>query len=518
MNRRLITLLITANFVLSLTAQIENLPICEGKFKPTDESLKQYKYPEWFRDAKFGIWAHWGPQSVPRHGTQYGWRMYQSDYYDCEKGEYKSASAAYSFHVKNYGHPSEFGFKDIIPLWKAERWNPEELMKLYKRAGAKYFVGLAVHHDNFFLWDSKIHPKWNSVNMGPKKDVVALWQQAAKKEGLYFGVSEHLERSYCWYQTSRGSDRLGDKAGVPYDGANPEYEDLYHAKADSCDCDIVSEPYSGHWTKNPKWHREWYDRIKELVDNYHPDLLYSDCVLPFGDVGRSLVAHYYNMGLTYNKQGVVYNCKEMSEGRWVHDLERGVVEGISEYPWQTDTSLGYWFYKVDEKYKSAQEVIQMLVDIVSKNGNLLLNVVQTPEGDLEDDVLQILEGIATWITDNGDAIYGTRPWRVYGEGPSVTEGREKNRLGGLKDVHKYQAADFRFTTKGKTLYTFCMEKPIADIHIKSLGLKTETGKKVSSIKLLGSKEKIKWTQNGEELIIQKPAQLPEYDTVVFAIN
>jgi alpha-L-fucosidase len=512
---KLLSLVMVINLVLPVFAQIENLPMCEGKYKPTDESLQQYKYPEWFRDAKFGIWAHWGPQAVPRQGDWYARQMYEGASYNCETGEYKKPHPYYTYHVEHYGHPSEFGFKDIIPLWKAERWNPEELMKLYKRVGAKYFVGLAVHHDNFFLWDSKIHPKWNSVNMGPKKDVVALWQQAARKEGLYFGVSEHLEHSYCWFQFSHGSDQLGSMAGVPYDGANPEYEDLYHAKADSCDCNIASEPYFGYWTKNPKWHREWYDRIKELLDNYHPDLLYSDCVLPFGDVGRSLIAHFYNSDLnTKAKKGVVYTCKQDSEGKWVHDHERGVAEGISEYPWQTDTSIGDWFYRTGQRYMTSSQVIQMLVDIVSKNGNLLLNVVQTPEGDLEDDVLQILERIAVWIADNGDAIYGTRPWKIYGEGPST----EKQATGYGSEVRPYQQGDLRFTMKGKTLYAFCMEKPEGNIHISSLGLKTATGKKISSVKMLGSKENIKWSQNDDEVIIHKPTNLPEYNTVVFEIH
>jgi alpha-L-fucosidase len=504
-------LFIAVSITFSVCAQTENLPVHEGKFKPTDASLKQYKYPEWFRDAKFGIWSHWGPQAVSGNSDWYAREMYQGDYYDCEKGVYKQANPAYTYHQKQYGHPSEFGFKDILPLWKAGKWNPEELMKLYKKAGAKYFVSMGVHHDNFFLWNSKLHPKWNSVNMGPKKDVVGLWQQAAKKEGLYFGVSEHLAASYTCFQDSHKSDRLGDKAGVTYDGNNPEYWDLYHEPA---------QPGDGGWlTNNPKWHRDWYDRIQELVDLYHPDLLYSDSPLPFGDVGRSLVAHYYNTALKYNKKGVVYNCKIMpSDGRWVRDVERGITEEISEDPWQTDTSIASWFYTFGMKYRTGSEIIQMLVDIVSKNGNLLLDVTQTPEGDLEFGALQILDDLAVWIADNGEAIYGTRPWKVYGEGPSVTEKQEKGEFDGIKDVRNYRQGDLRFTVKGNNLYVFCMEKPEGDISVKSLGLKTATGRKIKSIRLLGSKEKLKWTQNNEETVIQKPKQLPGYKTVVFVVK
>ncbi|KAA6314444.1 hypothetical protein EZS27_034940, partial [termite gut metagenome] len=481
-----------------------------GKYKPTDESLKNYKYPEWFRDAKFGIWSVWGPMAVARQGDWYARHLYESDYYDCEKQKYRKAHPHHSYHREHYGHPSEFGYKDIIPLWKAEKWNPEELMKLYKRAGAKYFCTIATHHDNFFLWNSKLH-RWNSVNMGPKKDVVGIWQAAAKKEGLYYGVTEHLGASYTWFQGAHQSDRLGDKAGVPYDGANPEYWDLYHEPTQSGD---------NNWlTTNPKWHREWYDRIQELVDIYHPDLLYSDSELPFGNVGRSLVAHYYNTALKYNKKGVVYTCKLIdSEGRWVRDIERGAAEGISQYPWQTDTSIGDWIYRDNDNYKTSNEIIQMLIDIVSKNGNLLLNVLQTPEGDLDPKEIRILEEIAVWIADNGDAIYGTRPWEIYGEGPSVTEQQEKGQFDGVKDVRAYKQGDLRFTMKGKTLYAFSMEKPEGDIHISSLGLKTATDQKIKSITLLGSKEKIKWSQNKDEVLIQRPAQLPAYKTVAFAIK
>ena len=250
------------------------------KFKPTDESLSQYQYPQWFRDAKFGIWAHWGPQAVPRQGDWYA------------KNMYVEGSAQNKYHVTHYGTPSKFGYKDIIPLWKAEKWDPKKLMALYKMAGAKYFVSMASHHDNFFLWNSSIH-KWNSVKMGPHKDVVGLWQKAAKKEGLKFGVSEHLAASFNWFQPSHGADKTGDFKGVPYDGANPQYEDLYHQKADSSDMK--------KWiSSDPRWQKEWLSDITELIDIYHPDLLYSDSPLPFGDVGRQMLAHYYNDNISKN--------------------------------------------------------------------------------------------------------------------------------------------------------------------------------------------------------------------------
>ena len=507
-----LSLIVCAIFLLAQIgfAQNNDLPIAKGKFLPTDESLRQYEFPEWFRDAKFGIWSHWGPQAVPRQGDWYARKLYIADDYNRKTGQkLNKPNPAYTYHTKHYGHPSEFGFKDIIPLWKAEKFDPEALMTLYKRVGAKYFVSMGVHHDNFFLWNSKLH-RWNSVNMGPKRDIVLEWQKAAKKEGLKFGVSEHLGASYTWYQTAKGADTKGPKKGVPYDGNNPEYQDLYHKKL------TIGSP-DDWYTTDPELQKEWYVRIKELVDMYHPDLLYTDGSIPFNnEVGRSMIAHYYNQDLQRNKKNtVVYNCKEASDGRFVHDLERGIVKDIAPYPWQTDTSIGNWFYKAGQGYTSSDKIIQMLVDIVSKNGNLLLNVVQTPEGDLEPDVLQILEEMATWMDINGKAIYGTRPWHVFGEGPSLYKDQGKGHKEGIKDIRSYESGDIRFTTKGNIVYAFAMEHPDADLVIKSMPKET----KVKSVKMLGNKEKIKFYQQANgTLVINKPNAFPDYSVVVFEIK
>lgn len=468
-----------------------------GPFKPTDESLKQYKYPEWFRDAKFGIWSHWGPQAVPRQGDWYAKKMYQE------------GSPDYIYHVEHYGHPSEFGYKDIIPLWKAERWDPEKLMELYKKAGAKYFVSMGTHHDNFFLWNSKLN-QWNAVNMGPKKDVVALWQQAAKKQGLKFGVSEHLGASFTWFQSAHGADKLGPKAGILYDGSNLDYQDLYHAKTAPDDKDWL--------TKNGAFQLEWYRSIKELIDNYQPDLLYSDSKMPFEDAGRTMISHFYNQDILKNngRLEAVYTCKQPSGGLWVEDLERGVKDTVSQYPWQTDTSIGDWYYRTGQKYKTSTEVIQMLVDIVSKNGNLLINVVQTPEGDLEPDMLNILEELGVWTDVNGEGIYGSRPWKIYGEKPAD---KPVKKLGRFDENFGYSSKDIRFTTKGNTLYAFCLGKPEADIVIKSLAKKSKFSvRPVLSVSLVGSKEKISWKQTNDALVIRKPAALPAWQVTGFKIE
>ena len=448
------------------------------------DSLAQYQCPKWFQDAKFGIWAHWGPQSVPMDGDWYA------------RGMYEQGSGHYNYHVSHYGQPSKFGYKDIIPLWKAEKWDPARLMKLYKKAGARYFVSMGSHHDNFFLWNSKLH-RWNAANMGPHKDVVGVWQHEAKKNGMKFGVSEHLGASFTWFQSSHGSDKTGPLAGVPYDGADPQYADLYHEKADPGD----TEWYSN----NPKWQHEWYSEIKELIDNYHPDLLYSDGSLPFGnDVGLSMIAHFYNSNAALHggKVEAVYNCKQVSDGRWVEDLERGNMAKISPNPWQTDTSIGDWFYNRNWKYRPISWVVDTLVDNVSKNGNLLLNVVQRPDGSIDPEVETMLEQMAEWTKVHGEAIYGSRPWLVYGEGAARARG------GSFSEDFGYSAKDIRFTTQGATLYAISLAYPSNnELLVRSLAKTGDTSQNlIKSVSLLGYSGKLEWSQDKDGLLVKLPAQ------------
>ena len=458
------------------------LPVAAGPFQASFDSLKTYQCPEWFRDAKFGIWAHWGPQAVPMEGDWYAQRMY------------KQGDKDYKDHLERFGHPSEQGYKDIIPQWKAEKWDPERLMALYKKAGAKYFVSMGTHHDNFFLWNSKLH-SYNAVNMGPHRDVVGEWQKAAQKNGLKFGVSEHLGASFTWFQWSHKADKDGPKAGVPYDGANPKWQELYHFPA---------EPGDTKWySNNPKWHQQWYNEIKELVDGYHPDLLYSDGGVVFGTehiVGLSMIAHLYNENAARNggKCEAIYNCKQKSEGRWVEDLERGIMPKIEPNPWQTDTSIGDWFYNKNWKFRPVSWVIHMLVDNVSKNGNLLLNVVQRPDGTLDPEVETMLEDLAKWNAIHGEAIFGSRPWLVYGEGAVRTKG------GHFKEDFKYSAKDIRFTTKGGTLYALALGWP-EDGKLLVKTLATAAGK-ISDVALLGSDAKLDWKQTEAGLEVTLPAQ------------
>jgi len=478
--------------VANLVAQTPDYPIAEGPFKQDWESLKQYQCPEWFRDAKFGIWAHWGPQSVTGAGDWYARQMYME------------GGTQYKFHLAKYGHPSEFGYKDIVPLWKAEKFDPDRLMEKYKRAGAKYFVSMGVHHDNFDLWDSK-HHKWNSVNIGPKKDIVGLWAAAARKHGLRFGVSEHLERSYSWFNTNKGADKQGPKAGVPYDGNDPKFADFYFPPHD--DTSRVYPLNPPEW-----WKKQWFDRIKDLLDQHKPDLLYTDGGIPFEEVGRRLLAHFYNQNIQQHggKLEAVYNIKclldnpirrhgDYEEGVAVQDVERMVLNGIKNAPWQTDTSVGDWFHRDADKYKTPAEVVHLLADIVSKNGNLLINFTQKPDGTLDEGSEKVLDELAIWMPIHGEAIYGTRPWQIFGEGPAVD-------LLAVKPKAKpvYTAEDIRFTTKGESLYAIALGWPEdSKLVVRSLALPAG---KISDVTLLGFNGKLDWQQTSEGLAVTLPAK------------
>jgi alpha-L-fucosidase len=425
---------------------------------------------------------------------------------------YIQGSGQNQYHVAHYGPPSKFGYKDVIPLWKAEKWNPDELMDLYVKAGAKYFVSMGVHHDNFDLWNSKHNP-WNAVNMGPKRDVVGDWQRAARKHGLRFGVSEHLGASYTWYQPSHGADKDGPLAGVPYDGADPKYWSLYHNP---------TKPGDNGWlTNDPENQANWQARIRDLIDRYNPDLLYSDSGFPFGSVGAGLVSHFYNSNRARHggKEEAVYNCKQGPDGRWVQDVERGVLDGISPYPWQTDTSMGDWFYSRHQAYKTPATVIHMLCDIVSKNGNLLINIVQRPDGSIDEASLNMLHELAAWMPVNGEAIFGTRPWTVYGEGQAAVGGMFQ------EDRQNYTANDVRFTRKGNALYAIFLgwPKTVAGeegkVVIKALAADSPfvTGKQYK-VQLLGSKGVIRTQRTEQGLEIMLPPVAPTKYAVAFKIT
>ena len=480
------------------SAAQDSLPsIAKGPYDGTAEGLKKYKIPEWFRDAKFGMWAHWGPQSAAEYGDWYA------------RNIYVQGSDQNKYHVATYGHPSKFGHKDICRLWKGDQFDPDHLMQLYKRAGAKYFMSMGVHHDNFDLWNSKYQPRWNAVATGPKKDVVGLWRKAAQKHGLKFAVSEHLSNSYNWLAVSHGADKTGELAGVPYDGQDPAYADLYHPfpKGQPIPTQAMSR------VAPESWKLLYFRRIQDLIDNYQPDLLYTDGGIPFGDYGYRLVSHYYNVV----KNGVYTSKtkKDCDEGTCALDIERGIANEILPEPWQTDTCIGNWHYKRGIRYKTPKTVIDMLCDIVSRNGNLMLNFPLPNSGMLDADELKVLDGITGWMAVNSEGIYGTRPWKVAGNATVAAAGamgfNERNRK-------ELTASDVRFAKKGNVLYAFVMGWPEKEASIPTLALGGKLGVgRIHNVELLGHKGKVTYTQDDGALTVQMPAEKPSEYAITLKI-
>jgi alpha-L-fucosidase len=503
-----------------------DFPIAPGPFQPTRESLRQYRCPDWFHDAKFGIWAHWGPQSAPEVGDWYARNMYIQGH------------RQYEHHVKTYGHPSKFGYKDVIPTWKAENFEPDYLVGLYKKAGAKFFVSLGVHHDNFDLWNSRHQPRWNSVVTGPKKNIVQLFKDATVKHGLRFGVSQHLHASYEWMSTAFGSDKTGPLAGVPYDGNDPRYADLYHPKHEPA-------PQPGDVNRVPEsWKQQYLLRLQDLIDQLEPDLMYHDGVIRFERYGLKIVAHLYNRSAQRHggKIEAVYNSKGMEdcqEGTAVLDFERGIAEGIWPVPFQTDTCVAGWHYDREAKYRTPKQCVDLLVDVVSRNGTLLLNFPLKSDGTLDSTEMGILAELTTWIGANGEGIYGTRPWKICGEGPSVegtvldtsvfklapripddSPGATRSR-GARDNRPPLTARDVRFTTKGDALYAFVLGRPeTPEARIASLGTRSPqlAGRKVADVTLLGPANRLVWSQTEQGLTVKLPEKLPSEHAIGLKIS
>lgn len=465
-------------------------------FTASIESLKNYQCPEWFRDAKFGIYMHWGVYSVAEMGEWYARKLYMEE------------TPEYAHHVKTYGHPSEFGYKDFIPLWKAEHFDPDNLVALFKEAGAKYFAPCAVHHDNFDLWDSK-YQRFNAVNMGPKKDLIGMWKEATLKAGLKFGVTTHLSRSISWMNVSKGSDSSGPLKGIPYDGVDPEYSGLYH------DIPFGDTHRRAPFNAPKEWRDLWALRIKDLIDNYQPDHLYFDCALPFrgddmGKTGMDVIAHYYNNSIErYGELNSVMCIKERpwqglyAEGMTTLDYERGKAPDIRKDPWQTDDSMGPWGYRKGADYMSADATIDKLIDIVSKNGNMLLNVPIRADGTLDQKTIQILKEIGEWLSINGEAIYGTRPWYRFGEG-------ETNEIPKHVIESPYTWKDIRYTTKGDTLYGIILDWPGAgtDVILEHLAPGNNMISEIKDVSLVGYDSDLEWEQFGDGLKVILPENKP----------
>jgi alpha-L-fucosidase len=481
--------------------------VAKGPFQPTYESLSNYEVPDWYRDAKFGIWAHWGPQCQPEMGDWYAQHMYQFN------------NADYRFHVEHYGHPSKFGFKDICNIWKAEKWDPVALIALYKKAGAKFFAAMANHHDNMDMFDSTYQP-WNSVKVGPKKDIIGGWAKAARDAGLRLAVSSHAGRSWSWYNVAQGSDPSGPLEGIPYDGimTKAQGKSLWWEGLDPQDLYAQYHP-SNVRTADKAYSEKFFNRIIDLINKYDPDILYFDDTLfplyPATDVGPRIAAYLYNKSIErHGKLEAVMTGKGLNDAQrkaLVLDRERAVAGGGETIPWQTDTCIGDWHYRRSlfdqHRYKTPIQVIQMLIDIVSKNGNLMLNIPLPGNGAPDDDELKLLDELAKWIAPNGEAIYNTRPWTVYGEGPSTVAG---GRRGMGSDVRSYTSEDVRFTKKGDIVYAFLMGWPDSGkATIKNLATGSANfPKEISKVELLGSNIPLAFTRQETGLVVTMPDKKP----------
>ncbi len=471
---------------LMLLAVIAALPVqAQEKYQATWESLKKYQVPDWFRDAKFGIFIHWGVYSVPAFGSEwYPREMYRKD------------SKEFKHHVETYGPQAKFGYKDFIPMFKAEKFSPVQWVELFKKSGAKYVVPVAEHHDGFAMYNTALS-KWNAVQMGPKRDVLGELAAEIKKQGLIFGLSSH--RIEHWFFMNGGrrfeSDVLDPDNASFYGPAREENE-----------------------TPSAEYMNDWLLRCTELVNNYQPQLFWFDWWIeqPAMDPYRkSFASYFYNKGLSWNK-GVVLNYKNISfpDEAAVLDLERGKLAGIRALAWQTDDAIGNksWGYASGNTFKSAQYVITNLVDIVSKNGNLLLNIGPRADGTITDEETNVLLETGKWLDVNGEAIYGTRPWKLFGEGPT------ESASGSFADQKKpFTAKDIRFTVKGSTLYAIAMGQPAANTVINSLGQKSGNGS-IASVELLGSTEKVSWTQGPDALQIKPFKNYPAENAVVYKIS
>ena len=492
------------------------LSITPGIFTNTRASLQSYATPEWFGDAKFGIWSHWGPQSAVGDGDWYARMMYIE------------GSDQYNYHLKRFGPQSKVGYKDLVHLFTADRWDPEHLMGLYQKAGAKYFFSMGVHHDGYDLWNSKYQPRWNAVSSGPHKDVVGLWAAAARSRGLRFGVSEHLSNSFDWLAPAHLADTKGPYANIPYDGQNPAFADLYHDYSGMPANFAQSAEAMGRVAPD-WWKLQYFNRVKDLIDQHQPDLLYTDGGISLEQYGLGTVAELYNVGpvSASGHPEAVYFSKtppDCATGTCVLDRERGVLDNIAARPWQTDTCIGQWHYKLGQVYKTPKKVIDLLADIVSKNGNLLLNIPLPASGEPDAEELRVLEGITQWTSINGEAIYATRPWKINGEGPAMqvvvpSNGKEFDPNEGKKP--DLTAADIRFTTKGKTLYALVQGWPTGkELIIKSLATNSpQQPAKAVDIRLLGREaEPLKFTQDTTGLRVTLPSTKPTAADIGIALR
>lgn len=444
-------------------------------FQPDwDNIARNYKFPDWYTDGKFGIFIHWGVYSVPAYGNEW-----------YSRNMYIEGSNEFKHHVETWGKQTEFGYKDFIPLFTGEKFNADEWAALFKEAGARYVVPVAEHHDGFAMYDSKLNP-WNSVKMGPKKDIIGSLKAAFEKQGLILGVSTHRAEN-AWF----------------FNGGMKFPSDVQDTTITLYGRRYADQAYTEDFA------REWLVHTYELVTKYQPRLVYFDwtvndsVLMPYFN---RFLAYYYNNALDWG-EGVVVNTKQgYPTNIQVWDVERGKSGEMMQFPWQTDTFVGTksWGFISDEVYKTPGQIVHDLVDIVSKNGNLLLNIGPKPDGTIPEEQKNILLAIGKWLKVNGEAIYGTHCWKKYGEGNT------KSAKGSFTDneATPYTATDIRFTTKGNNFYAISLGWSDGNVVIKSLTPEVIGDAKILGVSMLGTDEHIAWEQTDKGLKVSFPSVKP----------
>lgn len=468
--------------------------VARGPFQPSWASLEGYRVPQWYLDGKFGIFIHWGAYSVPAFGSEW-----------YPRNMYRKGSPEFDHHVATWGPQATFGYKDFIPKFKAERFDAREWARLFRDAGAKFVVPVAEHHDGFPLYDCSL-TEWSAAKMGPKRDVVGELQKAVSAEGLVLGVSSH--RAEHWWFFDGGME-------FDSDVRDPRGAGLYGPARPQKRAEDQSEP------PDPAYLDDWLARTAELVDKYRPQLVWFDWWIEqpaFEPYLRRFAAFYYNRGAEWG-QGVAINYKKAAfpAKTAVFDVERGQLPGIRPRFWQTDTAISKnsWGYVAKQDYKTADAIVGDLVDIVSKNGALLLNIGPRPDGTIPEPEQEILRAIGRWLKTNGEAIYGTRPWAVYAEGPTEVVG------GSFNDTKRqaFTAQDFRFTTREGVLYAIALAPPGKSVTVKSLATQARHARgPVRGVRLLGHDDAVEWTQDARGLNISMPDRPHGEHVVVFAIS
>jgi len=544
--------------------------IAPGPFSADWKSFASDKLkpePGWWRAAKIGVWFHWGPQSMGRNGDWYARFLYQQPP-EGRKGR-ANGRFMYDEHIRRFGHPSEFGYMDVLNAWKAPEFNARKLIDFYASCGARYILVQGAHHDNFDLWNSKFQP-WNSVNVGPKRDIVGEMFAEARKRGLRVGMAFHADYSLWWYQPAFGSDKTGPKAGVPYDAATRtradgkgkwweglDPKDLYgiDLQAEALPGknirdgfftpvrDIFVHPETRDFAK--AYCLKWFNRLKQFVDDYDPDFLYTDGTEPFtgrgtakgviSDATAKVVAHMYNK--RYEKNKGVVDCMAVIKGGpripGVASPREGGYDGeIMRTPWVWEDTVGEWFFE-DNTFYSARPMVLQMIEAICRDGNFNINISLTPEGVLEPGGEKMWREFGEFLKTNGEGIYGSSAWKVLGEGRTKTDPKKPDqkpslicfpRVGILPrhDQSQMTAEDIRFTQgRDGAVYAFVMvvPKPGESLTIKSLG--TNAGllqKPVSSVSLLGSSAKLEWKQEPEGLVVKCPPDMPFEYAVVFKVH